>query len=462
MIEDEVAFAAMRSRDPRFDGWFFVAVTTTGVYCRPSCPAVMPKPQNVRLFPTAAAAQVTGFRACRRCRPDAAPGSPEWNTRTDLIGRAMRLIADGVVDREGVAGLAARLGYSPRQVHRQLVAEVGAGAQALARAQRAQTARMLLEAGPLPVSDVAFAAGFASIRQFNDTIRQVYATTPTRLRGAGNGVHVPGGTMVRLAYRPPMDVCAMLAYLGARAVPGIEFYGDGAYSRSLPLPHGAGVVTLRPGTGHVVCEMRLEDLRDLATAVQRCRRMLDLDADQQAIDAFLGADPALGPLVAARPGLRVPGCADPGELAIRAVLGHRARTETVRGQLADLVRTYGTPLATPYGGITHLFPDMSVLAEVASAGRTLRGLAVALAGGTLRLDAGCDPHHVRAHLLDIPGMSRWVISSIRLRVLGDPDVLMPGLPVRRAVHRLAARPERWRPWRSYAMRHLAHMPPAEA
>ncbi len=458
MIEDELAYAAMRSRDPRFDGWFYVAVTTTRVYCRPSCPAVMPKPQHVRLFPTAAAAQVNGFRACKRCRPDAAPGSPEWNTRTDLIGRAMRLIADGIVDREGVTGLAARLGYSPRQVHRQLVAEVGAGPQALARTRRAQTARMLLESGPLPISDVAFAAGFASIRQFNDTIRQVYATTPSRLRGAGNGAQPPGVTTVRLAYRPPMDVPALLACLGARAVPGIEHYDGDAYSRSLSLPRGAGVITLRPGAGHVVCALRLEDLRDLAAAVQRCRRLLDLDADQQAIDAFLGADPALGPLVAARPGLRVPGCADPGELAIRAVLSHRTRAATVRDLLAGLVSTYGTPLTTPFGAITHVFPDMSVLADTASAGRTGRELARALADGTLRLDTGCDPAQARKQLRDIPGMSRWAIACIQMRVLGDPDVLLPGLPVRRAVHRLAADPGRWRPWRSYAMRHLALIP----
>ncbi|MEU8399880.1 AlkA N-terminal domain-containing protein [Nonomuraea sp. NPDC048892] len=458
MIEDEVAYAAMRSRDPRFDGWFYVAVTTTRVYCRPSCPAVMPKPENVRLFPTAAAAQVNGFRACKRCRPDAAPGSPEWNTRTDLIGRAMRLIADGVVDREGVTGLAARLGYSPRQVHRRLVAEVGAGPQALARTRRAQTARMLLEAGPLPISDVAFAAGFASIRQFNDTIRQVYATTPTRLRGPGNGAQPPGVTTVRLAYRPPMDVPAMLACLGARAVPGIEHYDGDAYSRSLSLPHGAGVITLRPGTGHVLCALRLEDLRDLAAAVQRCRRLLDLDADQQAIDAFLGADPALGPLVAAHPGLRVPGCAHPGEPAIRAILSHRARAATARARLADLVTTYGRPLATPFGPITHLFPDMPTLADATSTGHTGRALARALADGTLSLDPGCDPAQARKQLRDLPGMSAWALSRIRMNVLGDPDVLLPGLPTRRAVHRLAADPARWRPWRSYAMQYLALMP----
>ncbi|MFB4280422.1 bifunctional transcriptional activator/DNA repair enzyme AdaA [Nonomuraea sp. MTCD27] len=458
MIDEEVAFAAMESRDPRFDGWFYVAVTTTGIYCRPSCPAVMPKPGNVRLFPTAAAAQVNGFRACKRCRPDTAPGSPEWNTRTDLVSRAMRLIADGVVDREGVAGLAARLGYSPRQVHRQLVAEVGAGPQALARTQRAQTARMLLEAGALPVSDVAFAAGFASIRQFNDTIRQVYATTPSRLRGATSGAHVPGALALRLAYRPPMDVAAALNHLGARAVPGIEAHGAGAYRRSLALPHGAGVVTLRPGTGHVACELRLEDLRDLAAAVQRCRRLLDLDADQQAIDAFLEADPRLGPLVARRPGLRVPGCADPAELAIRAVLGRRPRAAETRARLAALVSTYGKPLARPFGEITHLFPDVSTLAEADPAGRTLLALARALADGTIRLDD--DPHRVRDRLGALPGMSRWALAYIRMRALGDPDVLLPDRAVRRAVRRLGALPDRWRPWRSYATRHLELMPRA--
>ncbi|MFC5829649.1 bifunctional transcriptional activator/DNA repair enzyme AdaA [Nonomuraea insulae] len=483
MIEDEVAFAAMESRDPRFDGWFYVAVTTTGVYCRPSCPAVMPKPQNVRLFPTAAAAQVNGFRACKRCRPDAAPGSPEWNTRTDLTGRAMRLIADGIIDREGVAGLAARLGYSERQVHRQLVAEVGAGPQALARTQRAQTARMLLEAGHLPISDVAFAAGFASIRQFNETIRQVYATTPSRLRQAGlphqspaglqgsapaglphqspavlqgaasvalgrPPVRHPGALTVRLVYRAPMDVAALLHYLGTRAIPGLEHYSGGAYSRSLALPHGTGVVTLRPGAGHVVCELRLDDLRDLAAAVRRCRRLLDLDADQEAIDAFLGADPLLGPLVAARPGLRVPGCVDPEEMAFRAA--------TPRGHLADLVHRYGERLATPAGPVTHLFPQASALAggvtfPLASAPAglsdgTLRHLARALADGTIRLDVGCDPHLAGKQLSDLPGMSRWAVAYIRMRALGDPDVLLPGLPT--------AGSDRWRPWRSYATRHL--------
>ncbi|MGI5283612.1 DNA-3-methyladenine glycosylase 2 family protein [Nonomuraea polychroma] len=413
MISEDVARAAMGSRDPRFDGRFYVAVTTTGIYCRPSCPAVMPKPQNMRLYPTAAAAQVNGFRACKRCRPETAPGSPEYNTRADLVGRAMRLIADGVVDREGVPGLAARLGYSPRQVHRQLVAEVGAGPQALARAQRVQTARMLLENTDLPVADVAFAAGFASIRQFNDTVRQLCGTTPTYLRG--RSTRAPGAIVLRLAYRPPVDVPGLLAYLGAGAVPGIEEYDGTTYRRSLSLPHGAGVVALRDGPGHVACELHLDDLRDLTAAVQRCRRMLDLDADREAIAAALPSWAATA----------IPGHPDPGELAVRTMLGRRSRT--ARARSAAWVQEAGKPLTSPIGRITHTFPETS-----------------------LRLDRDADREDVRRQLRDMPGISPWTADYVLMRGYGDPDVFIPDLRVRRALHRLGGDPERWRPWRSYA------------
>ncbi|MFD9944210.1 DNA-3-methyladenine glycosylase 2 family protein [Nonomuraea sp. NPDC059023] len=435
MIDEEVAFAAMETRDPRFDGWFYVGVATTGIYCRPSCPAVMPKRQNVRLFPSAHAAQAGGFRACKRCRPDAAPGSPEWNLRTDLAARAMRLIADGVVDREGVAGLCRRLGYSERQVHRQLVAEVGAGAQALARAQRARTARMLLESSGLPVSDVAFAAGFASIRQFNVTMRQAYGSTPSAMRGDRR---VPSGVIaLRLAFRPPMDVRAMLDRLGSEGLPGIEEYNEG-YTRSLDLPHAPGVVTLTevPGAGHVGCELRLDDLRDLAAAVRRCRRLLDLDADQHAIDAFLAADPRLGPSVAARPGLRVPGHVDPHELAVRTVLGERA---------SKLVERYGRPLPNPIGTVTHTFPDLATLAKARLDDdlKIAEPLVEALVDGSLRLDEAADPHQAGKRLTDLPGLGEREVALIRMRALHDPDVRLnhPG-------------EDRWRPWRSYAAQHL--------
>lgn len=460
----------MESRDQRFDGWFCVAVTTTGVYCRPSCPAVMPKRENIRIFRTAAAAHVNGFRSCKRCRPDAAPGSPEWNTRADLVGRAMRLIADGVVDREGVAGLAGRLGYSERQVHRQLAAEVGAGPQALARAQRAQTARLMLETTRLPVSEIAFAAGFASIRQFNETIQRLFATTPTTLRNAHAGlgdVRAPGAITLRLAYRPPLDLPALLGFLGAHPIQGVEEYSEGTFRRSLSLPHGSAVIALRPtpGADHVGCEIRLEDLRDLTAAVQRCRRLLDLDADQQAIRTLLEADPLLRPTVTAHPGRRVPGHLDVAELAVRVLLGHDPA-------LAMLIPRYARPLPAPVGGVTHTFPDVETLATVDYADlgappdrcRALPSLTRALADGTIRLDPGADRDRARRQLLSLPGVDQQTVGHLRMRALGDPDVFLPGCHrVLRALHLLGhptgpaavqALSSRWRPWRSYATQHL--------
>jgi AraC family transcriptional regulator of adaptative response / DNA-3-methyladenine glycosylase II len=446
MISYETAYAALETRDPRFDGLFYIAVTTTGIYCRPSCPAVMPKRENIRLFTTSAAAQVNGFRACKRCRPDAVPGSPEWNIRADLVGRAMRLIADGTVDREGVAGLAARLGYSERQVHRQLVADVGAGPQALARAQRAQTARVLLETTDLKAGEIAFAAGFASIRQFNETIQHVFATAPTRLRAArSSGPVAPGTITLRLAYRPPLHLRGLLDFLGTQAIPGIEEYDGQTYRRSLVLPHGSGTVALRdaPGTTYVHCELHLQDLRDLTAAVQRCRRMLDLDADMQAITDTLTGDPLLRPLLAACPGRRIPGHVDPVELAVRAVLD--------RGTVEGLVEKYGRPLPAPAGRITHMFPHIETLADLpqhTGKGRTLRALAGAIADESLRLDTGADREEVQRRLLALPGIGPETADYIRMRALGDPDVLL--VP--------AVDSDRWRPWRSYATQYLTRGP----
>ena len=307
--EFEHRYRAVRGRDVRFDGWFYVAVTSTGIYCRPSCPAATPKRSNVRFYPTAAAAQYAGFRACKRCRPDAVPGSPEWDTRADIVARAMRLIADGVVDRDGVAGLARRLGYTQRHLHRLLSAEVGAGPLALARARRAHTARLLLETTDLPITEVAFAAGFTSIRQFNDTIREVFAVTPRelrRVRGQRDET-VRGEIPLRLPFRTPFDANGMLQFLGTRAVAGVETFDGETYRRTLRLPHGAGVVALSDGGDHVRCVLRLENVRDLGSAVQRCRSLLDLDADPVAVSDVLGSDPLLGALVRRSPGRRVPG-----------------------------------------------------------------------------------------------------------------------------------------------------------
>ncbi|MGW3931283.1 DNA-3-methyladenine glycosylase 2 family protein [Streptomyces microflavus] len=447
-MDERTRYEAVSSRDARFDGAFFFAVVTTGIYCRPSCPAVTPRRANVRFYPTAAAAQAGGFRACRRCRPDAVPGSAEWNVRADVVGRAMRLIGDGVVDREGVPGLAGRLGYSARQVQRQLNAELGAGPVALARAQRSHTARVLLQTTGLPVTEIAFAAGFASVRQFNDTIRRIYARTPSALRaeagtglGGGRGEGLRAGIPLRLAHRGPYATGALFDLLGEQAVARVEELagepGRRTYRRTLRLPYGTGIAAVDEASPGPWLEARihLTDLRDLTTAVQRLRRLFDLDADPYAVDEALAADPRLAPLVAARPGLRSPGAVDPEEEAVRALVG-RERAE-------ELVERYGKVLDVPCGALTHVFPERGVLAGAATE-PALRTVATALADGELRLDAGADREEAARTLATLPGVDGPTAALIRMRALGDPDVDPYGTPGA----------ERWRPWRSYAVRHL--------
>ena len=471
--QTERCLRALQAKDPRFDGWFFTAVVTTGIYCRPSCPAAPPKAANVRFLPSAAAAQAAGFRACKRCRPDASPGSPEWDLRSDLVARAVRLIADGVVDREGVPGLSARLGYSRRQVERLLRAELGAGPLGLARAQRAQTARLLIETTALPLSDVALAAGFGSVRQFNDVVREVFATTPGDLRSrARRSEPAPAGTLVlRLPFRSPLWPDNLFGHLAATAVPGVEEWRDGAYRRTLRLPHGTAVVALRPEPEHVTCRLALTDLRDLTVAIARCRRLLDLDADPEAVDAQLSQDPVLAPLVAKAPGRRVPRTVDEQELALRAVLGQQVSTAAARTHAGRLAEALGEPVEDPAGGLRRLFPTAAAVAEVDPGSlallmarrRTLVGLARALADGDVDVDPGADRERARHDLLALPGIGPWTVETIAMRALGDPDAFLPGdlgvvhlartlgLP---AGAGLVAHAERWRPWRAYAVQHL--------
>ncbi len=471
-LDDDQRWRAVQGQDPRFDGWFVLGVLTTGIYCRPSCPARTPKRENARFHPSAAAAQASGLRACKRCRPDASPGTPAWDGRSDLAARAARLVADGVVDREGVDGLGTRLGYSRRQVERALVAELGAGPLALARAQRAQTARTLLETTTLPVTDVAFAAGFGSVRQCSAVVREVYAATPGELRRrAGAGATTPGAIELRLPYRAPLWPDSLLGHLAATAVPGVEEWRDGAYRRTLRLPHGHGTVALSPGAGHIACRLVLSDLRDLSPAVARCRRLLDLDADPVAVDVLLAQDPVLAPWIGKAPGRRVPRTVDEQELALRAVLGQQVSTAAARTHAARLVRDVGDEITDTEGGLTHLFPlpeavagvDPETLALPRARRATLLGLARALADGTVDLDAGADRERARAQLHALPGIGPWTVETIAMRALGDPDAFLPGdlgvvvcartlgLPEGRG---LLERAGRWSPYRAYAVQHL--------
>jgi len=477
-LDRESCYRAVKSRDRRFDGIFYTAVHTTGIYCRPSCPARTPGLQNVSFFPTAAAAQAAGFRACKRCLPDATPGSPDWDVAADAAGRAMRLIADGVIDRDGVEGLAHRVGYTSRHLTRLLTAELGAGPLALARARRAQTARVLIETTDMSFADVAFASGFASIRQFNDTIREVYAASPTDLRGRRKRpADTRGQVTMRMAVRTPYAGRALLEFLALRAVPGVEEVGSDHYARTLALPHGPGAVRVELGdlpeagsTALVTARFTLSDLRDTSAAVERTRRLLDADCDPVAVADQFAGDPILGPLVRRTPGLRVPGHVDGNEVAVRAVLGQQVTVAAGRTVATRLTHRHGVELSEPVGSLTHLFPDVATLAAIdpaelpmpRSRADALLGLCRALADGDVALDRGPDRDDVRRRLVGLPGVGPWTADYIALRALGHPDIFLPtDVGTRRALAGLGVEPARapdlgegWRPWRSYAQMYL--------
>ena len=477
-------YGALASRDSRFDGQFIAGVHTTGIYCRPSCPAMTPKPGNVSFYRTAAAAHEAGLRACKRCQPDAVPGSPDWNLHDDLASRAMRLVHDGVVEREGVEGLSRRLGYTSRHVTRVLRAELGAGPLALARANRAQTARSLLAATELPITDIAFAAGFGSLRQFNETIAEVYLSTPTELRAlARRGRAISGlprgasadprlGDRVtstpltlRLPARAPFDGPGLMRFFAGHAIPGLETGDDTFFSRPLALPHGRDDVTVRldPERAGVVVTAQLASLADVPALSSRVRRLFDLDADSVAIDEALASDPVLAPLVAAVPGIRIPGSADGAETLFRTLIGQQisvAAARTVVGRLVD-------ELGEGSDG-AKLFPSAEVIAR--RGGAVLRGpanrvatiirVADAVASGELRLDVETPAAELRAQLLALPGVGPWTADYLALRTLGNPDTFLEtdlvirqsaealGLPG--APKALAQRAAAWAPWRSYA------------
>ncbi len=463
-------YRALASRDARFDGQFIVGVHTTGIYCRPSCPAMTPKERNVSFYRTAAAAHEAGLRACKRCQPDAVPGSPDWNLADDLASRAMRLITDGVVEREGVPGLAARLGYTPRHLTRVLVAELGAGPLALARAHRAQSARTLLAATELPVADVAFAAGFSSVRQFNDTMLAVYETTPTALRTlARRGRELPTGPAdrttitLRLPARAPFDGAGLMRFFADHAIPGVEAGGGDWFDRSVRLPGGVANVRTRLDGAGIAITARLETVTDVSPLVSRLRRQFDLDADAVAIDEALGADPVFAPLVAAVPGIRLPGTVDAEQTLFAALVGQQISVAAARTVLGDLSRELGGD---------GLFPTAAQFAE---RGReVLRGperrvaaivsAAEAIVDGRLRLDVGMPLDEFTAGLESLSGVGPWTSGYLAMRVLGNPDVLLSsdlvmqrsaaahGMPS--TARALAVHGARWAPWRSYAGLHL--------
>lgn len=468
-------YRVIQAKDSRFDGQFITAVRSTGIYCRPSCPARTPKPENVTFYATSAAAHEAGYRACKRCLPEAVPGTPAWNLRNDLASRAMRLIGDGVVEREGVPGLAGRLGYSSRHLTRVLHEELGAGPLALSRAHRAQTARTLLTSTDLPVADIAFAAGFASIRQFNDTITEVFELTPGQIRARGSRrSSTPGSLSLSLPFRAPFDAAGVFGWLAPRAVTGVEIASPDSYSRTLQLPGGPARFAVRFDGRALRLDAELTHLGDLPVLTSRVRRLFDLDADPVAVDTALSADPALAGRVAAIPGIRLPGAVDAEEMLFRAIVGQQITVAAARTQLNRLAAACGSEPEPSEGfpGLTHLFPTA---ARIAATGRdvlvgprakidTILRVAEALAAGELRLGLGDDTAGQHARLTAIAGIGDWTAGYVGMRVLGNPDVFLPGDVAVRSGARALGLPSDPRPltayaanlspWRSYLCLHL--------
>ncbi|WP_035776580.1 AlkA N-terminal domain-containing protein [Arthrobacter sp. H5] len=471
-------YRAIDSRDTRFDGQFVTAVATTRIYCRPSCPARTPKPANVTFYSTSAAAHEAGYRACKRCLPEAVPGTPDWNLRSDTAARAMRLISDGEVDRHGVPGLAARLGYSTRQLGRILSQELGAGPLALARASRAQTARALLTATELKYSDIAFASGFNSIRQFNETVQEVFDLSPSQLRErsrmithpeAGAGPHT--ALSLTLPLRRPYDR-GIFDFLRVRSVDGVEQAGADTYSRLVRLPGGEGWFSARHGAVGLDVSVMVEKLKDLPVLLSRIRRLFDLDADPEAIDSILCTEPRMAERIRLHPGIRLPGAMDPQEILIRAMIGQQitvGAATTGLNRLAEL----GAPSALNRPGLNRLFPTPAALAE--GAGSLLKGparrtssilrVAEALADGSLHIGVEDSPAELAEKLLPLPGIGPWTVRYVAMRVLGATDIhLGNDAAVRNGWARLtgaAGSPpeastllEQFSPWRSYATMHL--------
>jgi AraC family transcriptional regulator of adaptative response / DNA-3-methyladenine glycosylase II len=464
---------ARLSRDPRFDGRFFVAVTSTGVYCRPICPAPSPRQAHVRYYPTAAAAAGAGYRPCLRCRPEAAPGTPAWIGTSAVVRRALALLHEGAMDEGSVEALAARVGIGPRQLHRLFVAHVGAAPLAVAQTRRLHFAKTLIDETDLPVTEVAFASGFRSLRRFNDAFRRAFSRPPTglrRLRRTGAPTS-PGAVALRLAFRPPYDLEAALAFLGARAIPGIERVEASAYARTIAAASGPAAVRLCgvPGRNELLLLVHGAPATALLAITSHARRVFDLGADPAAVAAVLRKDPLLAPLVRRRPGLRVPGAWDPFECAVRAILGQQVSVAAARTLAARLVERAGVSLERPIDGLSRVFPspralagaNLSGLGLTAARARTIAALARAVADG--RLDLGGSPDAVRAALVEISGVGAWTAEYVALRALGEPDAFPTAdLVLRRAAggsralaeRELAARAEAWRPWRGYAAFHL--------
>jgi AraC family transcriptional regulator, regulatory protein of adaptative response / DNA-3-methyladenine glycosylase II len=480
-LDDSACYRALATRDARFDGRFFVAVRTTGIYCRPICPARTPKRENVTFFSCAAAAEAAGFRPCLRCRPETSPGTPAWNGTSAVVARALRLIEDGAADDDRGETLATRVGLGERQLRRLFQRHLGASPAEIARAWRLHFAKRLIDETTLGMTEIASSAGFRSIRQFNHSIRETFGRSPRELRRrraadgrrtAATSAH--GALALRLSYRPPLDWRALLEFFRARATPGVEVVDGERYRRTIVWGGEPGWIEVSPAErgAHLVLRAELPTARGLIQLAERVRRMFDLNADPLRVASVLSRDPRLRALVNARPGLRVPGAWDGFELAVRAILGQQVTVGAATTLAGRLVQRFGRVVDASVPGLTHLFPDPRTLADADVGGigltksraETIRGLARAVAVGTLTLDASRGLEDGVARLAALPGIGEWTAQYVALRAFGEPDAFPfgdlglrrvlangNGMPSPQAVARIA---EAWRPWRAYAVIHL--------
>jgi AraC family transcriptional regulator of adaptative response / DNA-3-methyladenine glycosylase II len=461
------------SRDPRFDGKFFIAVTSTGIYCRPICPVRSPKRVHILYYATAAAAAEAGYRPCLRCRPEAAPGTPAWLGTSAIVRRALRLIDDGCLDRDSVETLAARLGIGARHLHRLFIEHVGASPVVVAQTRRLHFAKRLLDETNLAITEIALAAGFGSVRRFNDAFRGAYGLPPRdrRKRRRSRPAAVGGEVALRMAFRPPYDWEHMQGFLATRALPGVERVDERGYARTVACDTGHAIIHVRPLANEHGLELRVRGAASSTLFNVACtaRRMFDLGADPARVILAFEHDPTLGPLVRARPGLRIPGAWDPFECVVRAILGQQVSVAAGRTLAARLVARAGRPISTAEDGLTHLFPSPAALARADLHGLGLTSARVGALHALARavrdgLDLSGSSDDVSRALGALPGIGAWTAQYVALRALGEPDAFPAGDLVLRRVaspgdaplsaRALESRAEAWRPWRGYAALHL--------
>jgi AraC family transcriptional regulator of adaptative response / DNA-3-methyladenine glycosylase II len=475
-MDHDACYRIISQRDVRFDGRVFTGVKTTGIYCRPVCPARLPLSKNVVFYPTAAAAQEAGFRPCLRCRPETAPDLGAWRGTSNTVSRALNLIEQGGLDEGDVDHLAGRLGVGERQLRRLFKQHLGASPVAVAQTRRVLLAKSLIHQTRLPMTEIAFASGFGSVRRFNETFQALYHRPPSALRRSSQAdvsMADQGALEIALPYRPPYDWEAMIKFLTVRAIPGVEQVDDGVWSRIIALDEAQGIVSVCPGKGDtLLATIRFPLLTALPKIIARLRRVFDLAADPTAIGACLLEDAKLAPLIAARPGLRAPGAWDGFELSIRAVLGQQVTLQAAANLAGRLAREYGEPLAVPFGRLTHAFPTPKALAEArieggmpGSRARTISAVAQAVLDQPDILETAADLDEAVARLVAIPGVGPWTAHYIALRQLREPDAfpaadvgLMRAMAndegIRPNAIELEALSQAWRPWRAYAAQHL--------